>query len=40
MLNPISEHLAVLGGVDAIRILFGFALSKELAELKHDSPME
>ena len=33
MVQPSLEHLAILGGVVAVRIIVGFALAKELKHL-------
>lgn|GEM_PF-743779 len=33
MLQPSLQHLAILGGVSAIRILIGYALGRELRDL-------
>ena len=41
MLSPTLEHLAVLGGIALIRIVVGYALSKELEEVaRHAQPSQ
>ena len=36
MLEPTLDHLAILGGIALIRILVGYALSKELEGVAHE----
>ena len=40
MVQPSLEHLAILGGVVAVRIIVGFALAKELKHLDADATEE
>ncbi len=37
MISPTLEHLAILGGVALLRIVIGYALARELHELKAEN---